>query len=90
MNNEENQTQEIEETREMLEGYLDQFTRSMRYNIDRADRIEALMQRRSAQKWNAKKKQKMVRRLVNARTTAGQLEPIIDQVQVRLRQISKA
>ena len=71
-----------------LEGYLDRFVKMKKYEGDRGDHIEMLMGRNSAKKWNAKKKQKMVRRLINARQAVTELEPIIDQVNVRIEQIS--
>lgn len=82
----EGEQENIEETVELLRRYKRQFEGSLSYYSGRADRIDMLMQRRSARKWSAKKKQKMVRRLINARQTVDQLEPIIAQVNVRLEQ----
>jgi hypothetical protein len=84
------ENEKVEESRELLEGYKKHFMSSMKYYSERADRLEMLMARKSAKRWNTRKKQKMVRRLVNARTMVGQLEPIVDQVQVRLDQIPAA
>lgn len=56
----------------------------------RKGRVEELMQRRSAKKWDAKKKARMVRRLVTANQELEQSESAIDQITHRLSQITTA
>lgn len=77
---------EPEETIELLEGYKRHFSGLHDYFKSRAERIEMLQKRRSAQKWNKKKKDKMQRRHAFAVSAAFEVEQFLDQVNMRLEQ----
>jgi hypothetical protein len=54
----------------------------------RKERLEDLMQRRTAKKWDAAKKTKMVRRLVTANRELEQSDEALDQLKFRLEQVT--
>jgi hypothetical protein len=55
---------------------------------DRKARLEDLMQRRSAKKWDAGKKAKMVRRLVNSTNMVEQCVGAIDELTTKLQTLA--
>lgn len=82
------QTVKREPTAEELQEHIDRF-RKQAYNARyRKDRLETLMQRKSAKKWDPAKKAKMVRRLVAANVTLEQADDAITGTTERLKQLN--
>jgi len=72
--------EETDANMQTLVSYREEFTQELTFNVNLIKRLEDLMSRASAKKWNTKKKQKMVRRLIDAQTSVGQYETILNQV----------
>ncbi len=53
----------------------------------RKERLEELMSRKSAKKWDAKKKATMVRKLVTATQTVEQCVAAVDEISKKLEQV---
>jgi hypothetical protein len=64
------------------------FTHVQKCAAVRKARAEELMQRRVAKTWDAVKKAKMVRRLVTASQELNQASDALDQLQLRLSQVT--
>jgi len=65
------------------------FVRQVTFSQGSKDRIETLMKRKSARKWNAKKVAKMVRRYTSALKTNQEASEIVDNIDYRLSQQQK-
>lgn len=75
-----------EETIQLLNQYQERFTRTVTINLDRVERIEKLMKRRSAQKWSPARTAKMMRRAQAAQKTIDDSSQMLEQVNFRLQQ----
>ena len=69
---------------EEIQSFRLDLERSLKYNTDRAARIEMLMKRHSAKKWKNQKKQKMVRRLMTSTQICQYAQQMIEQIDVEL------
>src|SRR5262249_37634437 len=72
---------------ERLKGWLEHFARIYRFAGLRKERTEMLMRRKSAQKWPAQKKARMVRRLMTANKEIEQATDALDRVSHELSQL---
>ena len=68
----------------ILLSYKEQFERQALFGRNRKERIEMLMQRRSAKKWPAHKKQRMVRRHLAAQQQTSSAQKMIDNINLQL------
>lgn len=82
----EEQQQLPEETVQLLLQYQERFTRSVNHGLNRIERIELLMKRKSAQKWKPEKMTKMIRRTQAAQKHIEENATMLEQVNFRLQQ----
>jgi len=72
----------------MIQRQIQAYTRVKANAGSRKERLTELMQRRSAKKWDPKKKAQMVRRLMTASEELDQSVDFLDQLNHRLEQIT--
>lgn len=83
------ETEEVpEETVKLLQSYHREFQKQVSGARGRHQRIERLMIRKSAANWSIEKRAKMIRRHTDALSQADQAEKMLDQVTVRLQQLT--
>lgn len=75
-----------EETPELLKKYQAEFQKQITNATSRKVRVEQLMMRYSAKKWDAKKRAKMMRRHVATIDQIDSATKILDQINDRLSQ----
>lgn len=79
-----------QETPEKLQAMIAAYSRAKNNASSDKTRLEDLLQRRSANKWDAAKKAKMVRRYMRATQTIEEATSTLDQLEHRLSQITTA
>lgn len=83
-----NDRTEEKETPERLLFMMTAYTRQKSISESNKVRLTDMMQRKKAKKWDAEKKQKMVRRLMSADQMINECNDALDQLAHRLSQIT--
>lgn len=81
-----NEQEAPKEDIEQLKSWLEHFAGVYKFSASRKERLEDLMRRKSAKKWDPEKTAKMVRRLVDSSKTMEQAESALDMIKHRLSQ----
>lgn len=83
-------TEEQQETPEKLQFMIAAYERHQKIAHGNKERLTDLLGRKSANKWNATKKAKMVRRYMRADQSITECSDALDQLRHRLSQITTA
>ena len=81
--------EQVKEDPKYLAKVRDFYAKQNSFASSTIERIEKLMQRKSARKWESRKIAKMVRRLANAGKIREQTGEVVDNINYRLSQIEK-